>query len=231
MMGMPPERLRAAIARMHEPWGGVLCLDFANTLEPRGGPPPFSTPPHFSFRDELLTYTDLIAWTIHKEALPFAAGVALLEAADRQPGQASVVVGRARVLRDAIYRVFWHIAQQQAPPAADLAILAQEYSDGALAATLNSSEDGVRWQWPDDSVNLSRPLWPVAWSATELVTTGDSARIKVCPGSPGQSIPCAWLFYDETKNRSRRWCSMADCGGVTKARRQTARRRAGKSQA
>ena len=230
-MGMPPERLRAAIARMHEPWGGVLCLDFANTLEPRGGPPPVSTPPDFSFRDELLTYSDLIAWTIHKEALPFAAGVALLETADRQPGQASVVVGRAHVLRDAIYRVFWHIAQQQAPPAADLAILAQEYSDGALAATLSSSEDGVRWQWPDDGVNLSRPLWPVAWSATELVTTGDSARIKVCPGSPGQPIPCAWLFYDETKNRSRRWCSMADCGGVTKARRQTARRRAGKSQA
>lgn len=198
-MGTAPERLRAAIARMHEPWGGVLCLDFANTLEPRGGSPPISTPPDFSFRDELLAYTDLIAWTIRKEALPCETGVASLATADRHPEQASAVVGRAHVLRDAIYRVFWHIAQQQASPAADLSTMAREHADGALAASLVASDEGVRWDWPDDGVNLARPLWPVAWSATELATTGDSARINVCPGSPGQPVPSAWLFYDETK--------------------------------
>lgn len=76
---------------------------------------------------------------------------------------------------------------------------------------------------------LARPLWPIAWSATELLTTGDPSRVKVCPGVPDAPIACAWLFYDATKNRSRHWCSMEDCGAVTKARRQTGRRRAARA--
>jgi predicted RNA-binding Zn ribbon-like protein len=229
-MKTPRERLQAAILGLHEPWGGVLCLDFANTIEPRGGPPPVSAPPGYLFRDELMTYLELVAWTVHKGALPINTGTALIEAANSQPEQAATVLMRAHTLRDAIYRIFWRIAQQQPPPAADLAILAREHAAAAMAADLVAADGEVRWAWPEDGANLARPLWPVAWSATKLVTTGESARIKVCPGTPGQSVPCAWLFYDETKNRSRRWCSMTDCGGVTKARRQTARRRAGKSQ-
>jgi len=34
------KRLEQATARMHPLWGGKLCLDFANTVEPRGGPAP-----------------------------------------------------------------------------------------------------------------------------------------------------------------------------------------------
>ena len=30
---------------------------------------------------------------------------------------------------------------------------------------------------------------------------------------------CTWIFLDETKNHSRRWCSMRDCGNRAKARR------------
>ena len=32
------------------------------------------------------------------------------------------------------------------------------------------------------------------------------------------------LFNDESKNRSRRWCSMEDCGSAEKVRRFVARR-------
>jgi predicted RNA-binding Zn ribbon-like protein len=30
---------------------------------------------------------------------------------------------------------------------------------------------------------------------------------------------CGWLFVDESRNGSRRWCSMKDCGNRAKARR------------
>ena len=222
-------RLQAAMLRMHEPLGGVLCLDFANTLEPRGGPPPIAVPPGFAFRDELLTYDDLVAWVVHKGAVQAETGEALIVAADARQDQSRAVLLRAHALRDAVYRVFWSIVQGQRPAATDLSTLAWEHADGATAAKLIASDGGADWGWPEDGTSLARPLWPVAWSATGLVTTGEVTRMKVCPGVPGQPVACGWLFYDETKNRARRWCSMAECGGVVKAQQQTARRRSARA--
>ncbi|WP_171168255.1 CGNR zinc finger domain-containing protein [Streptomyces sp. I05A-00742] len=56
----------------------------------------------------------------------------------------------------------------------------------------------------------------VAWS--ELVVTGEAARLKRCA-----EHACAWVFWDTSKNRSRRWCSMRVCGNRAKARRYAAR--------
>jgi predicted RNA-binding Zn ribbon-like protein len=39
------------------------------------------------------------------------------------------------------------------------------------------------------------------------------SRLKVCPGED-----CGWAFYDGSRNRSGRWCSMSVCGGRAKAR-------------
>ena len=37
-------------------------------------------------------------------------------------------------------------------------------------------------------------------------------RVKICPN-------CHWLYFDESRNRSRRWCDMNVCGNRAKARR------------
>lgn len=58
----------------------------------------------------------------------------------------------------------------------------------------------------------------LAWSA--LVTTGDAARLKRCA-----EHTCGWVFWDVSKNRSRRWCSMRVCGNRNKARAYAARQR------
>jgi predicted RNA-binding Zn ribbon-like protein len=42
---------------------------------------------------------------------------------------------------------------------------------------------------------------------------GDWARVKICPDDT-----CLWAFYDQSRNRSRRWCSMDVCGNRTKTR-------------
>ena len=73
------------------------------------------------------------------------------------------------------------------------------------------------WTWRDDRT-LARPLWPVVHAAVDLVTTGVLNRIKVCGG-------CRFIFNDESKNRSRRWCSMDDCGATEKIRRYVTARR------
>lgn len=56
----------------------------------------------------------------------------------------------------------------------------------------------------------------IAWS--ELLATGEVARLKRCA-----EHACAWVFWDVSKNRSRRWCSMRVCGNRTKARRYAAK--------
>jgi predicted RNA-binding Zn ribbon-like protein len=49
---------------------------------------------------------------------------------------------------------------------------------------------------------------------------GTWGRLKVCANGG-----CAWAFYDRSRNRSSRWCSMTVCGNRTKTRAY--RRRAG----
>jgi predicted RNA-binding Zn ribbon-like protein len=60
----------------------------------------------------------------------------------------------------------------------------------------------------------------IAWS--EIAVTGEAARLKRC-----SEHTCAWVFWDTSKNRSRRWCSMRVCGNRAKARRYAARQSAG----
>jgi predicted RNA-binding Zn ribbon-like protein len=45
------------------------------------------------------------------------------------------------------------------------------------------------------------------------VLEGTWLRMKVCPADD-----CRWAFYDHSKNRSAKWCSMADCGNRAKGR-------------
>ena len=56
--------------------------------------------------------------------------------------------------------------------------------------------------------------------AVEAQATGAWARMKSCPGAH-----CGWLFYDTSRNRSRRWCNMDGCGNRAKARRYYERQR------
>ncbi len=54
----------------------------------------------------------------------------------------------------------------------------------------------------------------IAASAAELASNGVPERLKVC-GNPD----CSWMFYDQTLNRSQRFCSTSPCGTVVRARR------------
>jgi predicted RNA-binding Zn ribbon-like protein len=61
----------------------------------------------------------------------------------------------------------------------------------------------------------------VALSAARLYSSPQASRVREC-----QSSGCGWLFLDLSKNRSRKWCSMSDCGNVEKARRHYQRKKA-----
>lgn len=55
---------------------------------------------------------------------------------------------------------------------------------------------------------------------TEAQSSGEWSRLKAC-GNPD----CQWIFYDTSRNRSGRWCSMQECGAVMKSRAYRRRQR------
>jgi predicted RNA-binding Zn ribbon-like protein len=60
----------------------------------------------------------------------------------------------------------------------------------------------------------------VALSAADLLTSPAREHVHGC----GNTETCTWVFIDESKNHSRRWCSMKDCGNRVKARRHYQKR-------
>ena len=203
--------------------GGVLCLDFINTVEPRTGP---------VSREWLTGYPDLVTWARHGGLFDEAAAGALLRTSAARPSAAQAAFQTAIDLRETLFRLFSAIVDNTTPPTADLTVLGCAFAAATQHGRLAPRAGRFDWNW-DPAVaadasgaasadSLDRPWWPVAASAVEMLTHGPLDRIKQCPTDEG----CSWLFLDATKNRSRRWCSMDDCGSEIKARRQTDKRRA-----
>ena len=198
--------------------GGALCLDFANTVQPRVSVND-ARPPN----DYLTDYGELVAWSLQAGAITPQQAEQLSTRGTRRPAAAKVALAQAIELREAIYRVFYAIASHNKPAAADLQLLSTAYA--AAGENLQLVMQGERFAitWAGEPDDLARPLWPIARSAIDLLLDAEPARIKDCQtGGAG----CGWLFYDTSKNNSRRWCSMRTCGGTDKERRRAQRRRA-----
>lgn len=66
-----------------------------------------------------------------------------------------------------------------------------------------------------------QPLEARLLLAVERLQRGGAwPRLKACPADD-----CEWAFFDTSRNRSRTWCSMEECGNKAKTRRYRARRR------
>jgi predicted RNA-binding Zn ribbon-like protein len=71
----------------------------------------------------------------------------------------------------------------------------------------------VEWSWADQR-DPELPLWALAMSAADLITSEAVQRVRTC-----DNAECRWLFLDTSKNHTRRWCDMKICGNRMKARR------------
>jgi predicted RNA-binding Zn ribbon-like protein len=201
--------------------GGRLALDFANTVSGKRV---------VDERDHLQRYEDLVSWGQQAGAVGEPTARRLLAEARRRPADAQAVFRAAIALREAIYRAFLAYAQEQAPPEADLEALGAALGQALAHRRLRRGGGGAccELSWDEPPGALDVVLWPVVASAAELlVAPADLERVRVC--GLYDADECAWLFLDETKSHTRRWCSMEDCGNRAKARRhyQRAKARAG----
>ena len=186
--------------------GGALCLDFVNTVDPRHAP---------GRREYLDSYPALVAWGGHAGVIDADQGERLREAAAVQPAEAGRVLNRAIRLRETLYPLFSQAGRGPRPARDDPGVLQAEVTCALAHFRLAWSPAGFGWEWDQAGSGLDRVLWPVAWSAAELLMQGPLERIRECPGQD----TCGWLFLDLSKNASRRWCDMRVCGNRAKARR------------
>jgi predicted RNA-binding Zn ribbon-like protein len=187
--------------------GGDLCLDFANTVSKRkiAG----------ETREELAEYGDLAMFAKQSRVVSPQLARELLAAGLVEPKKAARVLRAALFLREAIYRVFSAVAASRPVPSKDIRLI-QDFAGEAMKHRHITSVGGSYvWQWNRDGKELlAYVLWPIAQSAADLLTSDRLRAVRECDADD-----CAWLFLDESRNRSRRWCDMKVCGNRQKARR------------
>lgn len=196
--------------------GGRLSLDFVNTIGARRTSPSGQ----LIIRDEKLTsYEDLVAWAHHAGALGAMEAEWMLREAALRRHEAAKVLAAAMRLREALYRILKAILGQLQPDGRDLAILNEELEIARNAEHLKIGGDGFEWDWKSDRA-LDKLLCAVSLSAAEVLTRDDLSRLRQCGGDD-----CGWIFLDATRNRSRHWCDIRDCGNRDHVRRFRVRQR------
>ena len=183
--------------------GGNVGLDFANTVTTR--------------TDYVERYDDLVSWAQHAKILPSKARKSLVDRAARNPKGVDRAVRRAHRLRDAIHGTFTAIAAGELPAAADASRVLRSYGAAMARARLEGDPAQPRLHWSVAST-LGGVLDPIACAAGDLLLASDRPPVKLCPG-------CPWLFVDQSRNSSRRWCDMKTCGTRDKMRRYYRSRR------
>lgn len=185
---------------------GRLCLDFANTLDWHASEHPI---------EKLTTYADLVAWAHKIGLLDEDVARLLADRAEQHPRMAEAALEKARTLREAIYAIFVAASHGSTPETADIDTVNATLAEMLNRSRLVKSEGGFVWDWGGSEDDLDQILWWAVQSATEVLTSDDLLRVGQCADDRG----CGWLFYDTSKNRTRRWCDMRGCGNRAKARR------------
>ena len=192
--------------------GGNLSIDFTNTVNGRWSG---------EIQDKFSSYRDLVAWGRQANLLGDKEEQKLLEKAARRPGEAAKALEEATELREVVYRIFLAVAGEHTPAKADMEKFNQKLAAVMTHARIESTQGEFAWGW-EESDAFDQVTWPVVRAAADLLASHNLERVKTCG-----SDDCGWLFVDTSRNGSRRWCDMSDCGNRAKARRHYHRVKAG----
>jgi len=218
---MPPESKLAT--KPFELIAGHPALDLINTLDNR-----FSDPPSGP-QERILTYDDLLRFVQQSGLLTDRQARKLkrlashpdadVDPTEPQPDPAAILQ-QAIQLREALATITyaWLDEVPTGSSTEPLPLLEDLFKQAALHRRLKPEDGHLLWSWKGLSRHLASPLWLLAQSANELLTSSDILRLRACG-----SDTCRWVFLDTSKNHTRRWCDMKTCGNRMKARRFHAR--------
>ena len=191
---------------------GALCLDFANTIH------------NFRAEDkeeDLRDISDLLQWANEAGLLIRSDHGRLTAHYKRNPREAKAALAKGTALRDLLLSTFAGIANGSSISSQRLSELNSALAQVPGLLRVHKKSGRVEKEWTSTAEGLSQVFFAVLASAAELLASDRLGRIREC-----SSADCTWLFVDESRNRSRRWCEMRACGNRIKARRHYQRLKA-----
>jgi len=175
--------------------GGRLSLDFVN-----------ATPTNAE-----LPWERLIQFLESASIVSAGRGAQLLSLPQSDPQAAEALLLKARRLGSALRKVFaamlrkQRIAGEWIEPLNEILRITEGHDElvaqaGVWKIEFVAREGGLDWL-----------LAAVARSGAEIIVEGARARLRLCANPH-----CGLFFYDNSRTRRRRWCSMAVCGNRSK---------------
>lgn len=175
--------------------GGRLSIDFVNSAPP----------------NSVLSWDRLIQFLDSTDIVSTERGVQLLSLPQIDPQGAEALLMKARRLIIALRKVFTAMLRKQrmagewVEPINEILRITEGHDelvgqDGIWKIEFVAREGGLDWL-----------LAAVARSGAEITAEGTQARLRLCANPH-----CGLFFYDDSRTRRRRWCSMAVCGNRNK---------------
>jgi predicted RNA-binding Zn ribbon-like protein len=197
--------------------GGHPALDLVNTVERGGG----------ERRDHLTDPPALLRWASRAGLVDDGEAQAVADSWERDPAAADAALATARAVRETLHPALLAAIGIEPPDPGALERLRERWVAALVRSRLapdSGRTSAARLVVGTEPATLIADR--AAAGAVEVLRGADLARLRRCPPEAGG---CGWLFLDRSRNGSRRWCRMADCGTAVKARRLTERRRAARA--
>jgi predicted RNA-binding Zn ribbon-like protein len=190
--------------------GEELGVAFANTRSWRGTEPPV---------EELNGIGDVLAWCEGAGSIDARTQTTLAAWANRHGTEAARLFDETIAARETIYALLSATAVGEAVAARDLDALNRLLAAAPARTSLTTGAKGGLWRLPAAEPTAASLLAPALWSAGDLLAGQRLQRLRMCANQK-----CRWLFVDDSKSGTRRWCTMRTCGNRAKAHRHYLRK-------
>jgi predicted RNA-binding Zn ribbon-like protein len=170
---------------------GRLSLDFVNVL---GSSPQ-------------LSWQDLLHFLLVTRIISPERSAQLLALPQNDPQSATALLTKAQTLYASLRKIFSAMLAKEAllrdwvAPINEVLRITEGHDellqqDSKWGLEFVAREGGLDWL-----------LAAIARSAAEIIAEGTSSRLRAC-----SNPSCRLFFYDTSRTRRRRWCSMSRCG-------------------
>ena len=164
--------------------------------------------------DQIPDFGAWLAWLARAGALDAERAQLLARRANEQPMGAAAALVDARRVRSALRTLAEKGATQERARDTAAAEINRVLERSAGTRRIERGTDGYAQAFRAGGDVFGALLLPIVENAAEALVRGEIARVRRCDGAG-----CARVFLDSTRNHSRRWCDMQDCGNRAKAAR------------
>jgi predicted RNA-binding Zn ribbon-like protein len=124
-------------------------------------------------------------------------------------------------LRTFLHRIVTDFAANSSPSEDDIEALNKVMADGAVIRQIRRSGDHYNWSLFPLGHQWSHVQAEIVSSMAQMMAEGERSRVRIC-----DNPNCLWVYYDDTRNRSKKYCDDKQCGNLMKVRRFRARQKA-----